>query len=147
MIMNQNEEPKLSRLETLELKLEALRNQGPRRQYTHIDDARRKVLVYCEQRNMTLHQFRDRDLQTSKKSFTTFMTHSYDRNQLQSFSMNESYARTISFFAVQKFDKEVEPVRQAIEREREKVAERNQKAEEKAAKKGTKRKAPVNLLP
>ena len=130
--------PKLSKLEQLERKLANLEYKYDE-QWKHIDQIRRNVLTYCEQKNMTVHNFRDK-LRISKQSFTKLMTHSYSSTSL-GYQMNDAYMAVVSFFAREKYHKLVAPVKLAIQKEEERQAARQQKVDATNARVGSKRKA------
>lgn len=133
----------LSKLEQLEMKLENLEDSY-HEQCKHIDEIRRNVLTYCEQKNMTVHKFRD-DLGIAKKSFTKLMTHSYARTT-DAYVWNDAYQAVVRFFAQEKHDKLVAPVKLAIKKEEEKQAARQQKVDAKNARVGSKRKAATDSI-
>ena len=133
----------ISKLEKLQRKLENLEDSY-QEEYKHIDEIRRNVLTYCEQKNITVHNFRD-DLRIEKKSFTKLMTHSY-AHTTGAYQWNDAYQAVVSFFAREKHAKLVAPVKLAIKKEEERQAARQQKVDEKNARVGSKRKAPTDSI-
>jgi len=136
-------EDNLSKLEQLQRKLENLEDSY-QEQVKHIDEVRRNVLTYCEQKNITVHKFRD-DLRIEKKSFTKLMTHSY-AHTTGAYQWNDAYQAAVSFFAREKHDKLVAPVKLAIKNEEERQAARQQKVDAKNARVGSKRKAATDSI-